>query len=253
MNTMKYIAFSLLPSLSMARRFRILGWAPRLLQVGLLVAVCSMRAYGAATLTLYDGVNPLITVVDNGPGDQLGLTGAILVQTNVGVWNLAISTAVTKPLFGSATSPVMDLSIQANSTAAGSLRLVFSDNGFGPATGILTATVTGQVVAGAAATDTYDVYGDPANVVGATTVHIASAGTSFLPTAASGSGPLFLATPFSLTQVETMVASGPTTLNTDASFLVVVPEPGVMALGVLGLAALRLGRFGRSKRCGSET
>jgi hypothetical protein len=207
-----------------------------------LIVAFPIQAHAAATLTLYDGVNPLITVVDNGPGDQIGVTGAILVHTNVGVWNLAVSTAITKPLFGSATEPVMDLDIQANSTAAGSLRLVFSDSDFGPASGILNATVTGQST-GAGTTVTYDVYGDPApgNAIGALTDHIASAGTTPLPTLATGSGPLGLATPFSLTQVETFVASGPTSLISDASFNVTpVPEPTGMSLTGLGLAACLL-------------
>jgi hypothetical protein len=246
---MIYTFSSLLSALAMARRFQIVRWAPRLLQVGLLVALWPVHAYAQdATLTLYDGVNPIITVVDNGPGDLIPTIGAILVQTNVGVWNLAISTAVTKPLLGSTTSPVMDLDIQANSTAAGSLQLVFSDNNFGPASGLLTATVTGHVVAGAGVTDTYTVYGDPANVVGATTVPIASTGTSPLPIAASDSGPLDLPTPFSLTEVETLVASGPTTLTTDASYQV-IPEPSVIGLAVLGFAALTLGWPRRSRSC----
>src|SRR5664279_3706582 len=113
--------------------------------IGLLVAVCPGRTHAAATFSLFDGVNPLITVVDNGPGDFSPQTGAITVSTNVGVWNLAIATALTKPLSGSAINPVMDLSFQANSTAGGSLRLVFSDNGFGPAAGLLAATITGQI------------------------------------------------------------------------------------------------------------
>jgi hypothetical protein len=216
--------------------------------LAMLVAASPIQAQAAATLTLYDGVNPLITVVDNGPGDQLGVTGAILVKTNVGVWNLAISTAVTKPLLGSTIDPVMELNLQANALDAGSLRLVFSDDGFGPATGLVNAIVDGQIVDGAAATVTYDVWGDPANVVGATTVHIASAGTMALPTSATGSGPLGLPTPFSLTQVETLIASGATTLDSDASFQVVpVPEPTGIALAGLGLAACVLGRFQRSR------
>jgi len=245
---MKYTSFSFLSALAMARRFQVVRWVPSLLQVGLLVALCPVHAYAAATLTLYDGVNPLITVVDNGPGDLIPTTGAILVETNVGVWNLAISTAVTKPLLGSTTSPVMDLDIQANSTAAGQLTLVFSDNGFGPASGPLIATVTGHMITGAGATDTYTVFGDPANVVGATTVPIASTGTLPLPISASGSGLLALPTPFSLTEVETMVASGPTTLTTDASYEV-VPEPSVIGLAVLGFAALTLGWPRRSRGC----
>ena len=215
--------------------------------VAMLTAANPNRAQAAASLTLYDGVNPLITVVDNGPGDLIGVTGAILLQTNVGVWNLAISTAVTKPLMGSTTDPVMDLDITAVSSAAGTLRLVFSDNGFGPATGILRAIVTGHIASGGPGSVTYDVYGDPANVIGATTVHIASAGTTLFPTSASGAGPLLLPTPFSLTQVETLVASGPTTINTDASFSV-VPEPTSIALTGLGLAVCLLRRFHRNRK-----
>jgi hypothetical protein len=247
---MKSISFAQLPTLAIARRFKILRWVLGLLPVGLLIALCPVRAYAAATLTLYDGVNPLITVVDNGPGDLIPTTGAILLETNVGVWNLAISTAVTKPLLGSPTSPVMDLDIQANSTAAGSLTLTFSDNGFGPATGLLTATVTGHVVAGPGATDTYTVFGDPANIVGATTIPIASTGTLPLPISASDSGLLDLPAPFSLTEVETLIASGPTTLTADASYQVVpVPEPGVIGVAVLGFAALTLGWPRRSRGC----
>ena len=215
--------------------------------VAMLTAANPNRAQAAASLTLYDGVNPLITVVDNGPGDLIGVTGAILLQTNVGVWNLAISTAVTKPLMGSTTDPVMDLDITAVSSAAGSLRLVFSDNGFGPATGILNAIVTGHIASGAPGSVTYAVYGDRFNVIGATNVLIASAGTTPFPTSASGAGPLLLPTPFSLTQVETLVASGPTTINTDASFSV-VPEPTSIALTGLGLAVCLLRRFHRNRK-----
>jgi hypothetical protein len=215
----------------------------KLLLAGAILTSFTNRVNAAAKLSLFDGVNPLITIVDNGPGDMFGATGAILVATNVGVWNLTISSAITKPLFGSSTDPVMDLGITASSTAAGSLRFVFSDNDFGPASGTLEAVVDGQVN-GAPATVTYDVYGDPANVVGATTFHIASTGTSPLPTSATGSGTLALGAPYSLTQVDEFFASGPTTINSDASFKV-IPEPGVMGLGALGLVVFALGRSQR--------
>jgi hypothetical protein len=218
----------------------------KLLLAGYVLAGCSSWVNAAATLSLFDGVNPLITVVDNGPGDFALQVGAIIVSTNVGVWNLAISTDLTKPLVGSATDPKMDLSVQANSIAAGSLRLVFSDNGFGPAAGLLMSEITGQIVAGAAATESYSVYGDPANVVGATTVLLASTGT--LPVGSgTASGPLALGAPFSLTQVEQIVASGPTFFNTDASFSVgrdgQVPDGGstsvLAVIAVAGLAMIR--------------
>ncbi|HVM51202.1 MAG TPA: PEP-CTERM sorting domain-containing protein [Candidatus Acidoferrum sp.] len=238
---MKHICASILSALAGASRLHRAGRSPGLLTIALLLCLCAGPVFGAAELTLYDGVNPLITVVDNGPGDSLPLTGGILVQTNVGVWNLSISTALTKPLFGSATSPVMDIDLQANSTAAGSLTLQFSDNGFGPASGNLVATITGHTVAGAAGTASLDVYGDPANVVGAPTVHIAGIPTTPLPVAGSDVGGLALGAPFSLTEVETLIASGATTLTTDASFQVVpVPEPGVLGSLALGLIVLAL-------------
>jgi len=225
-NTMKHTSLSLTTTVATA--------------IGLLVAACPGRSNAAATLSLYDGVNPLITIVDNGPGDFAPQVGALIVSTNVGVWNLAISTALSKPLAGNSTDPVMDLNIEANSTAAGSLRAVFSDNGFGPASGLLEAIITGHIVSGAAATESYSVYGDPANVVGATTVLIASTGT--LPVGSgTASGVLSLGAPFSLTQVQQIVASGPTFFNTDASFQV-VPEPSAIGLAALGLAALVLRR-----------
>ena len=203
--------------------------------IGAMIAMFSMPAHAAGTLTLYDGVNPLITVTDNGPGDFNPVTGSVLIVTNVGVWNLAISSGLTKPVTGSSTDPVMDVNLQANSTAAGSLRLVFSDNGFGPAAGVLQETISGHLTAGAPATASTDVYGDPANVVGATTVHIAGTGTLSFPIGpTTASGLLSLGAPFSLTEVEQIVASGPTFVNTDFSFEVVgelpVPDTGRTAI-----------------------
>lgn len=216
-----------------------------ILFAGAAVVGFSNWANAAATLTVYDGVNPLITVIDNGLGDQFPITGEILVQTNVGVWSLDINVAVTKPIFGSTTEPVMDLSASASSSAAGSLRLVFSDNGFGPATGTLNATETGQVVNGAPGTVTYGVYGDPANVIGATTVLIVGLGTTAFPTSETASGPLTLSAPFALTQIVTFTASGATTISSDASLNVTVPEPGVLGFGALGMIVCALARLQR--------
>ena len=205
-----------------------------ILLAGLLVASHPRLANAAAELTLYDGVNPLITVTDNGPGDFIVATGASYVRTNVGVWSLSINSAVTKPVLGSATDPVMSLIILANSTAAGSLRVVFSDTGFGPASGTLKAVMDGHVISGAGTTVTYDVYGDPANVLSATTVHIASTGTTAVPnspTFATGSGSLTLPAPYSLTQVATIVASGPTTVSMGFSFSIPPPPPVITCPG----------------------
>ena len=207
--------------------------------VGLAVVGFANWAHATAHLSIYDGVNPFISFTDNGAGDLNGGVGQMFVVTNVGVWNLTITSAVTKPTLGSTTNPLMDITIQAISTASGTLTYTFSDNGFGPATGTLNATVSGHVISGAAATVGYSVYGDPANVVGAETFFLASTGTSPLPVVASNSGPLALPTPFSLTQDVKLNASGMSDINVEASFNV-VPEPSTLGLMAIGLGLLPL-------------
>jgi len=202
-----------------------------------LVAGWENLANAQSTLTIYDGVNPLITVVDNGPGDGSALSGDIFVSTNVGVWSLTISSAITKPVIGSPNNPVMDINVQAISSAAGSLRYVFSDNNYVFSPGTVNATLTGGINYGAA-TAAETVYGDPANVVGATTVLLANTGTSSLPVIASASGAIILPAPYSLTEIVQLNASRASSLNVDASFNVTaVPEPGSAAIALLGVAA----------------
>jgi len=195
-------------------------------------------AKSAPTLTIFDGVNPLVTIVDGSAADYNSFTGAVLAVTNVGVWNLVITSGATKPVFGSATNPLMDLAIQASSSAAGNLWVGFSDNNFGPASGTLNATISGVVYAGAGETVDYQVYGSAANAVGSTDSLIANVGTSLpIPLVATASGPLALGTPYSLTQVVKLTAFGASSDSMDASFNVTsVPEPGVLAIPALSLA-----------------
>lgn len=211
--------------------------AKNLLAVLLALGFCT-SAKAAATVTISDGVNPLVVVSDNGAGDTMLALGAVYVRTNVGVWYLSISSAITKPLFGSSTQPVMDLLVQANSSAAGSLTFTFSDNGFGPANGNLNIKGDGHLVDGGAATSmSYDVYGDAGNVVGATTVHIAGIGGA-MPLYQTATGSLGLGAPFSLTQIITFTAGGATGFSADGNFSVEpVPEPGIFGLAFVGLVA----------------
>jgi hypothetical protein len=67
--------------------------------ISFVVASVAHIAYGgilvAPTLSISDGVDPIITIIDNDPGDLNGTFGAITLSTNMGVWNLSISTGVT--------------------------------------------------------------------------------------------------------------------------------------------------------------
>jgi hypothetical protein len=209
----------------------------------------SISAKAQASFTIYDGVNPLITVSDNGPGDQSSVTGAIIVQTNVGVWALTINTAVTKPLVGSATSPVMDINLQAFSTAAGMLSLTFSDNNFGPAMGTVNASMSGNTVIGPTANAGMTVWGDQNNVVGGNSTFITTMGPSPLSSLFQAStGPLTLNAPYTLTENTTVTSFGASIVNVDASFNVTpVPEPGLPVLSAMGFAGWLLFRV-RNRR-----
>jgi hypothetical protein len=204
-------------------------------------------AYGGTiitpTLSISDGVDPVITIFDNGLGDLNGTIGALTLSTNLGVWNLSIATGVTYPALGSFTNPVMDLVIQASSTGAGSLTYTFSDIGFSPpkVPGTnLSTTVSGHVISGAPTSVDYSVYGDPSDVLGAKTVLLTTTGTNALPVLISNSGLIGLSDPFSLTQVVQLNASGASSVSVDAS-LSVIPEPSGTALTLLGLAFLVVG------------
>jgi hypothetical protein len=197
-------------------------------------------------LLISDGVNPVISINDNLTGDLNPATGELTVSTNVGVWTLSISTGVSKPVLGGATNPVMDLVIQASSTAAGNLTYTFSDINFGPAPGTLKSTVSGQVISGAPTTVDYSVYGNQSNNAAALTTLLTTTGTNALPILTSNSGALSLGSQFSLSQVVQLTASGASSVSVDAS-LNVVPEPSTVALTFLGLASL-VGGLARRRR-----
>jgi len=201
----------------------------------------------APTLSISDGVDPGITIFDNGLGDLNGTIGAVTLSTNMGVWNLSISTGVTYPALGSFTNPVMDLVIQASSTGAGSLTYTFSDIGFSHTNGSVNATISGHVISGASTKVDYSVYGDASDTLGALTTLLATTGTNLLPIVTSTSGTLGFSSPFSLSQVVQLTTTGATSVSVDAS-LNVIPEPSATALTFLGLALLVAGlaRYRRS-------
>ena len=190
----------------------------------------------APVMTVSDGINPTVIVLDNTSHDLNSGVGIITVSTNIGVWTLSISTGVTAPALGSFTNPVMDLVIQASSIGAGSLTYTFSDIGYS-GKGTANAGLSGQVISGAPATVGYSVYGSTTDVTNALTTLLASTGPSSLPIATSASGVDNLTGPYSLTQVVQINASGASSVSIDAS-LNVVPEPAAAELAGLGVAFL---------------
>ena len=121
----------------------------------------------------------------------------------------------------------MDVSIQAIATGAGNLIVVYSDNNFGPASGALSATITGGLISGAPTVD-YAVYGDGANTTSALTTLLTDTGTLSWPLNSTVSGSLTLGAPYALSEAILVTAPGAAQFNLDASFSV---TPAALTLG----------------------
>lgn len=97
-------------------------------------------------LRISDGVNPAVTVTDNGAGDTSALAGHVNYgNASFFGWNILVSSGVTKPIVGSSISPQLDLNWQVSRGAGASatLSISFSDNDFN-----LTAPRNFQVASG---------------------------------------------------------------------------------------------------------
>ncbi len=88
-------------------------------------------AQATPTLFLTDGTNS-VTIVDQGAGDSNPIAGAItyIGIGSFGVWDLNVSTGVTKPFLGSSTDPYMELNSVDVSHSDGTLLIAFFDDGF---------------------------------------------------------------------------------------------------------------------------
>jgi|GEM_PF-923322 len=198
---------------------------------GLALAGLSRGALAAPVITLNDGVNPPITVADNLAPDQSPTAGAVITITNVGVWNLVISSGSSKPLIGSPTNPVMDLSIQAISSGAGNLTVTLSDNGFSAGAGMVNAVISGL---GANGSVGYRVFGDAGNNIGAQTTLLANVGTQALPVGANAAGSLSFSGAYSLTEVLNISATAAGNVSIDASLNATVTPPPACSASICG-------------------
>jgi hypothetical protein len=124
-------------------------------------------ALGAMLLANSALATPTLVIWDDG-----GASSAVTLADPTGIamyvnptfdnaWSVVISTAETKPAFGSATSPVMDIMIQATSlgTSGRNLHFSWSDDAFGPlVNGVVQAQLSGHVVSGTGAGVQYQTF-----------------------------------------------------------------------------------------------
>jgi hypothetical protein len=100
-------------------------------------------------LRVSDGLNAPITITDNGAGDLAPAVGHLnYANANYFGWNIIVSSGVTKPIVGSATSPALDLNYQIirNANSQGTLTILFSENGFNLASPSTMETSAGGIL-----------------------------------------------------------------------------------------------------------
>ena len=216
-------------------------------------------ALGAMLLANSALATPTLVIWDDG-----GASSAVTLADPTGIamyvnptfdnaWSVVISTAETKPAFGSATSPVMDIMIQATSlgTSGRNLHFSWSDDAFGPLNnGVVQAQLTGHVVSGTGAGVQYQTFYQGGagvwNTAAAPSWTLSTdSGVLPPPTYASTLNGAINQASFGLTEYVTITSSPGGSYSLDASIggLPGVPDGGttVMLLGAAlsGLACLR--------------
>ncbi len=192
----------------------------------------SERLHAVPSLSLFDGFTT-ITVVDGGLNDANPVPGAVTYNGAIGIWDINVSTGLTKPIIGSPSQPEMDLNSVDHSSGAGTLVITFTDTGFTLPFGGVTGAI-GGTQNGGTATIRYETY----QITGTSTNLMTSVGTlTTTPFAATGTGVLNGSANYSLSQVVTITHTAAGTTSFDASLS--VPDGGAtVALLGLGLVAV---------------
>lgn len=225
-----------------------------LMIVALAVGVLAPTAHADMSLSLDDGVNPLVSVTDNDVGDSDATVGLINYSGGIGVFSVLISIGTSKPVIGTALSNEIDLtSVTVSSLGAGVLTMKLTDTGFtlpapyGPQGHLysrLSSTTTGTGV-------TLTQIMDPDNLEFASPLDgdevslFHSHGSGAVASNLGISAPVVSGDPFSITEVAVVTHSGAGQITSFGAFSQVVPVPGAVLLGMLGLsvAGIKLRKY----------
>jgi len=195
-----------------------------------------------ASLFISDGTHS-VTIADGSALDSSSLVGVITYNGLLDAsspWSVNVTTGISKPFLGSATSPFMDLnSVNVSSTAGGNLTIEFSDNNFGP---LPPGTFTSEIGGSTFGSVSFQTYVDLGNGLFAKTTPLGNVTFDETPFSSATISERPTSGPFSMTIATTISHDAnqvrPTSFN--ASFYdtsTQVPEPStvsLLALGVIG-------------------
>lgn len=218
----------------------------RILLFILVICLFTVQANAAMYLMLDDDdpLTPTVTVLDDGVGDIENTTpGTIVYSGAIGVWTVNVATGLSKPTLNAAVPQIHLNSVDVSGGGAGTITVSLTDQGFvmPNTTGATLISEMGGLTMSGGTIELTQIL-DPGNALWGASGHANTVTltdtyvTTVYGSTLSSPATITAMTPFSLTDIVKIIHPGVGTTSFDAESTV-VPVPGAVLLGILGLSA----------------